>query len=125
MANGYILLNSKRYKTAERSFKAISFVPKQMNYTVGGKTASQNFGFTLYRWEMDIWVELSPVDSNYGSWANLLAAYTPSYVPFTDVFGTSQGNVYLEGELPQMPEYALVDPAVPFKVPLNLKQRVP
>jgi hypothetical protein len=119
----YIILNGKRYRTAERAFKAAPQKAQQINTTIGGKTLSQTFGYTANRWEITILVELTPTDANYGSWANLLTAYGLNYAPYTDVFGVSQGDVFFEGELPQVPNYALVDTAVPFTVDLKLRRR--
>jgi len=125
MANRYITINSKRYLTSERSFRAISQKAQQLNTTIGGKTLSQTFGYTAYRWEVTILVEFSPVDSAYGSWSDLATAYALGYAPFTDIFGTNQGNVFFEGELPEAPEYALVDTSAPFRVDLKLRLRQP
>ncbi len=123
MANRYIVINSKRYLTSERSFRAISKKAQQLSTTIGGKTLSQTFGYTAYRWEVTIMVEFSPVDSAYGSWSDLTAAYALAYAPFTDIFGTNQGNVFFETELPEAPEYALVDTSAPFRVDLKLRLR--
>lgn len=83
--------------------------------------ASQDFGFTGRRWTMTILVELTPEDANYGSKANLEAAYALASVGFTDSFGTNQGSVVFEGDLDLPPAYALVDATVPFEVEIKLR----
>lgn len=123
MALRYITLNGKRYKTTERKFKANLNQARQINVTLGGKVNSQTFTFADQRWSFPILVELSPADANYGSWDNLVTAYQAAYVPFVDIFGTSQGDVIMEGTLEQMPDYALVDTTAPFVVNISLVKR--
>ncbi len=80
---------------------------------------------TFYRFEVDIWVKLTD-SSPYGQWSDLLTAYGLAYSSYTDIFGAAWANgVYIEGELPQAPAYALVDTSAPFRVSLKLRQRIP
>lgn len=119
----YITLNGKRYRTANRSFQHKAKKARQINVTLSGKTQVQTFSFTSNRWQMTILVEYTPADSAYGSWNDLLAAHEAAYVPLVDLFGVNQGNVIFEGELEEIPVWALIDQTVPFEVSITLVKR--
>lgn len=119
----YVTLNGKRYLTANRSFKRKAKKARQVNTTLGGKTQTQTFAFTGTRLDMTILVHYSPTDAAYGSWNDLLAAYESAYVPMVDLFGVNQGDVIFDGELEEMPEWALIDQTVPFEVSISLVKR--
>lgn len=122
MAN-YITLNGKRYLTTGRTFKPVQRKAQTVGVTLTGKTRSQTFSFVDYRWTVTILVELAPANPLYGSRANLLAAYALPYCAFVDVDGTNQGDVFIEGELPQVLGWTLVDTTAPFEVALSLRKR--
>ncbi len=123
MANHYVSLNGKRYLTARRDFAPKETKAQQINVTLGGKTASQSFGFTDYRWSFTILVQITPDNpAVYGSRADLQTAYGQDYVTFVDVDGNNH-EVFMLGELPLAPHWALVDPTAHFEVPLQLRKR--
>lgn len=122
MANRYVTINGKRYRTARRTFTNRQSQARQINVTLGGAVATQDFGFTGQRWRMAILVELTPEDSAYGSKANLETAYQTTPVNFVDSFGVDQGNVIFEDDLELPPAYALVDATVPFEVEISLRK---
>lgn len=121
MANRYVTINGKRYRTARRTFTPKLSRAKQVNVTLGGAVAVQDFGFTGQRWTMTILVELTPEDSAYGSKANLETAYALPSFTFIDSFGTSYTAIF-EGDLELPPAYALVDATVPFEVEISLRK---
>lgn len=122
MANRYVVIDGKQYRTARRTFTNRQSQARQVNVTLGGAVAAQDFGFTGQRWQMTILVELTPEDTDYGSQADLESAYQTTPVNFVDSFGTDQGNVVFEGELDLPPAYALVDASVPFEVEISLRK---
>lgn len=122
MANHYVTINNKRYRTTGLSYAPEENKARQINTTLGGRTLAQTFAYTAYRWTMELLVELTPADANYGSYTDLQTAYGLAYVSFTNPFGTTQ-DVIFEGKLVGPPKYALVDPTVPFKVSISLRKR--
>lgn len=122
MALRYITLAGKRYLTARRTFANRQSQARQINTTLGGTVATQDFGFTGQRWRMTILVELSAEDPDFGSKTDLETAYQTTPVAFVDSFGTNQGNVVFEGDLELPPAYALVDATVPFEVEISLRK---
>jgi hypothetical protein len=123
MANDYIVLNNMRYATTGRKFAPRRKKSQQVKLGLTGKTLSQQFAFTDYRWRAAILVEITPTNPEYGSIEDLRAAYAEEYTPFIDQFGVDQGNVFMEGELPEEFDLALVDESAPFVVELQLRKR--
>jgi hypothetical protein len=124
MANKYIILNGKRYRTVNRSFTPQRKKARQVNVTVGNKTAIQTFNFTDYRWKVDIFTAIQVADSQYGTLADLQIAYDQAYVAYTDALNQVH-DVVLEGELATPLDIGILHDQAPFKVTLSLRKRQP
>jgi hypothetical protein len=122
VANGYIVLDGKRYATAGRSAVESLSRAREVGLSIGAKTIIQDFGHTERPWDMTILVQLTPDDPLYGSDADLVTAYGKSSVTYTDVFGDDQGTVVMMGDLDLSHKYALVDPDVHFEVKIKLRK---
>ena len=123
MANGYIVLDGMKYATARRGFAPRRKKSQRVKISLTGKTLSILFAFKDYHWKAPILVELTPTDPEYGSLDDLRVAYDKEYVTFVDVWGVDQGEVFMEGELPEELDWALVDESAPFEVELSLRKR--
>jgi hypothetical protein len=126
MANSYIVLDGLRYPVAKTRYEPRMEKLQRVHVTVGGKTVSQTFAFTEYRWGFDIRVDYISDDPLYGTLTDLKAAYAKPYVTFVDHYGTDQGTVFFEGPLGEHPLGAMLDGnEAPFIVPANLRKRQP
>lgn len=122
MANKYITLNGKRYRTVGRSYAPQHKKARQLNVTVGNKTAIQTFNFTDYRWKMDIYTSVSVSSGIYGTLADLQTAYGLAYVAYTDTQGNTH-DVVMEGELVTPFGIGILHDNAPIKISLSLRKR--
>ncbi len=119
----YIILDDKRYAVAITRYEPAEEKSQSVDVTVGGKTVSQTFAYIDYRWGFDILVDDVPAE-NYGSLADLKAAYRKPYVGFTDHYGVDQGTVFFVSACSEKPLTPMLSGAgAKFTVPVLLRKR--
>lgn len=119
----YIWLGDKRYMTSSRTFQPVRHKSQRVRVGLSSKTIAQTFSFVDQRWTGTILVWVYPTDPLMGSRDDLIAAYESDYINFVDLFNVNQGDVFIEGDLPEALRYFLVDDTVPFEVSLSLRKR--
>jgi hypothetical protein len=86
-------------------------------------TLAQTFAFTDYRWGFDFLVNDVPAE-NYGSLADLKAAYRKPYVGHADDYGVDQGTMFFVGACSEKPMMPMLSGAgAKFTVPVLLRKR--
>lgn len=126
--SGFVVLNNKKYLTT-LDYAADMQKSQDVQISITGETLSQTFykpDGTLFldkRWSVPILVDLYEQNPAWGCKEDLEAAYAEEYVPFTDIFGMQQGDVFIENNLPEQLRFAIVDQDAKFEVTLKLRLR--
>jgi len=118
---GFITLDGKKY------LNALDFTPRceksqSVQMSLSGKTLVQTFAVIDKTWDVTILVDLYRQNPEYGCRADLLAAWSKEYVPFSDPFG-AQHDVFIANGLEEQLKYAIVDETAKFEVKLGLRLR--
>ena len=117
----YLTIDNKRYLLHRRDYTERSERFRKVSRGLTGKTIVQDFGHQNYIINATILVYVTPPRPEYGSLADLQAAYALVPVTVTDVDGITRQMVFISSlDVPRA--YSLVDDGVPFKVKITLEE---
>lgn len=116
----YITINNKRYLLHRRDYTERSDRLRKVSRGLTGNHVIQDFGHSDSSLNITILVYVTPPRPEYGSLADLQAAYVLTPVNVTDVDGITHQMVFI-GSLDVPRAYSLVDNGVPFKIKISLR----